>query len=233
MKFRYLLLIGLFFSLPSWAQLELEPLLNKVSLQLQAEQWVTTKSALVDVSINAAVTDQGIEKIQEKVMQQLAQLSSKGEWHLLSFNRQLDKSGLESIQIMAQARLPQPELNNLRTQAKAISKPGETYSIENIQFIPSQDEIQQANTQLRNNLYQQAKAEIDALNKLYPEQKFYLHVINFNSISPIMAQAPMPMMSGAMVRANAPSLAVGNKANLQAMVVIAAMPDVLNQKLAK
>lgn len=228
---KFLLLILVAFSVPARADINLEPLLNKVVLQLQAEQWITTKTALVDVSINAAVTDQGIEKIQANVTQKLNQLSDKGEWHVLSFNRQLDRSGLESIQMKAQARLPQTELGNLRGKAKSISKPGETFTIDNVHFTPSNEEIRDANTALRNNLYLQAKAEIENLNKLYPDQKYYLHEINFISLSPI---SPMPM--NAMVRAEAmsasPPLSVGNKANLQAMVTVASMPAVVAQKLS-
>src|SRR5262245_12903757 len=123
-----------FLSFPAWSDIQLGDIQNKITLQLQAEQWVTTKTALVNVGVNAAVTDQGIDKVQTDVMQKLNQLSDKGEWHILTFNRQLDSSGLESIQITAQARLPQSELANLRNKAKSISKPGETFTIDNIQF---------------------------------------------------------------------------------------------------
>jgi hypothetical protein len=228
-----ILLLGILLALPAWAEDNLESLLNRVSLQLHTEQWLTTKTALVDVGINAAVTDQGIEKIQANAMQKLNQLSDKGEWHILYLNRQLDKSGLESIQIGAQARLPQDELSNLRNKAKTLSRPGETFTVDNVQFTPSEDEVKQANIAMRNNLYLQAKAEIDTLNKLYPDQKFYLHQIMFNTQLPM---APMPMMNNAMsmerpsLKAIPMPLPIGNKAELQAMVVIASTPDVLTQK---
>lgn len=221
----FLLLSGILFSFPAWAKVDLEPLLNKVTLQLQTEQWVTSKTALVDVGVNASVSDQGIEKIQSSVLQKLNQLSDKGEWHILSFNRQLDKTGLESVQITAQARLPQAELGGLRSKAKSISKPGEAYNIDDILFTPGEDEIRQVNTAMRNDLYQQAKAEIDALNKIYTDQKYYLHQINFMLQTPI---APMPMMNAvAMERGVAKSstpVAVGNKAQLSAQVVVASTP---------
>jgi hypothetical protein len=231
MKKIVLLIVSLILSLPVWADVQLEPLLNKITLQLQAEQWVTTKTALVTVGINAAVTDQGIDKLQAEVMQKLNQLSNKGEWHVMTFNRQLDNSGLESIQMTTQARLPQTDLANLRNKAKSISKPGETLTIDNIQFTPSEDELRQANITLRNNLYQQAKAEVDVLNKMYPDQKYYLHQINFIS-TPI---EPMPMAANNMMMAKASTrttpLSVGNKMQIQATVVIASIPDLIAQKL--
>src|SRR5690348_10953477 len=134
MKQIYLFIIAVLFAQSVWADISIDPLLNKISLQLQTEQWVTTKTALVNVGVNAAVSDQGIVNVQNDVMQKLNQLSNKGEWHVVSFNRQQDASGLESIQIVAQARLPQTELGNLRDKAKAISKPGETFTIDNVQF---------------------------------------------------------------------------------------------------
>lgn len=224
---------------PAFADTNLEPLLNKVFVPFQAEQWVTTKSALVNVNVNASVSDQGIEKIQNDVLEKLKLLSNAGEWHIMSFERQEDRSGLENIMITAQARLPQGELGNLRGKAKSLSKPGVTFTIDRVQFTPSDVEIQQANILLRNNLYQQVKAEIDALNKAYPDQKFYVHQINVSE-SPMM---PVPMAnemafgaSAKMVaqRSDAGSvpLSVGNKQRLYANVVIAAMPDVLSQHIA-
>lgn len=223
-------------SLPLWADNVLEPLLNKVTLQLQAESWVTTKTALVTIGVNASVSDQGIERIQTEVLQKLKQFSATADWHIVSFNRQQDSSGLERIQITAEARMMQQELGNMRDKAKTISKPGETFTVDNVQFTPSDDEIREANVVLRNNIYLQAKAEIDLLNKTYPEQKYYLHQIDFAMMQPpvpmAMAERNGNMMAmSKMASQAAPPMSVGNKNQMQATVVLAAVPDVLQQKL--
>ena len=223
-----ILLVISFLSTSAWADTNFEPLMNKVTLQLTANQWITTKSALVNVAVNASVTDQAIEQMQGMVLNKLGQLA-KGEWHIMSFNRSLDKSGLESIQILAQARLPQAELGNLRNNAKRISKPGETYTIDSVQFTPSDEEFRQGNIQLRNDIYQQTKNEIDTLNKNYPEQKYYLNRIDFGSYGPI---SPMPlnqmyMKSEALAAAPARPMNVGNKVELQASVILASLPTEL------
>ncbi|HEX4044494.1 MAG TPA: hypothetical protein VHZ76_02365 [Gammaproteobacteria bacterium] len=231
--------LAIFAAMPAWAEINLEPLLNKVTVQLNTEQWVTTKTAIVIVGVNAAVAGQGIEQIQNDVMQKLNQLSNKGEWHILSFDRQQDKTGLENIQIAAQARLPQSELSSLRDQAKALSKPGVTFTLDNVQFIPSEDEVRQAQTALRTNLYQQAKTEIDNLNKMYPDQKYYLHQIDF--VAPLMATTEMTGYSmvklngvaGAVAPRPAVPLVIGNKVALQAVVVLASMPDQVTQAITK
>jgi hypothetical protein len=226
MKKLFFTLCGIFFILPAWADdNNADILLNKVILQLQAQQWVTTKSALVNVGISAAVSDQGVEKIQNNALLKLQQLAPKGDWHILSFDRQQDKSGLESIQMTAQARLSQDELGGLRDKAKSISKPGETYTIDAVQFIPSDDEIRAANVTLRNNLYQQAKTEIDTLNTIYPEQKYYLHKIDFTFTPPVMPMAQNMVYGAKIATARAVPLSVGNKAELQATVELASTSD--------
>lgn len=222
-----LILISALFSITAWADVSLDPLFNKVILQLSAEQWVTSKTALVNVAVNASVSDNAIEKIQGQVLDKLSKLSDKGEWHIISLDRSLDKSGLERIQIMGQARLPNTDLAGLRDKAKAISKPGETYTIDNIQFVPSDDEIRDANSALRDNVYQQVKAELARLAKAYPDQKYYLHNINFASgmiPGPIMPQNVMLAKVSANGAGGA-AFPVGDKLRLYATVELTTVPD--------
>ena len=224
------LITGLIFMLPAWASVDVGSLLNKVTLQFQSEAWITTKTALVSISVNAAVPDQSIGNIQMDIIDKLKKLSDKSEWHIVNFSRQLDQSGLDKIQISAQARLPQTELAGLRDKTKNMSKPGETFTIADIQFIPSEEEIRQANILLRNNIYIQAKAEIDALNKTYPDQKYYLYNIDF--ISQLTNPAPMVntmMLQKAGAAASFTPTAVGDKTVLQATVIIASMPTIFSQ----
>lgn len=216
---------------PVWAMVNIEPLLNKITMQLHAEQWVTTKTALVTVSVNAAVSGQGLDRIQNNVLQKLQQMSNQGEWHIIAFNRQLDKTGLESVQINAQARLPQTELASIRDKAKNVSRPGETFTVESVQFTPSNEELQQANAMLRNNLYLQAKGELDGLNKIYPDQKYYLHEIDFTSAPVPMPQNTM-MLKVASPVPQGSTLSVGNKLMLDATVVLGSMNEQSKQKLA-
>jgi hypothetical protein len=233
MKKLAVMFAGLLIMNAAAADADLANLLNRVSLQLKADKWVTSQSAKVLVTVDAGVADQGIEKLQSQVLGKLGQISSAGEWHITSFNRQLDKSGLESVHINAEARLPQTELANLRSKAKSLSKPGETYTIADVQFTPSDEELMQANSTLRSMIYQQARTEIDTLNKAYPDQKFYLYQIDFNSYSvmPAMEMKVMNMAASAAVAMPAP-LNVGNKQTMVANVVLASMPDALSKKAA-
>lgn len=227
MRVIYLLLVSLFMSLNAWADNSFEPLLNTVTLELNAEQWVTTQTALVSIGVNAAVTGGGLEKIQSTVLSKLNQIS-KGEWHIISFNRSLSQSGLEQVQISAQARLPSSDLSGLRDRVKAITKPGETYTLDNVEFIPSESEFRAANTNLRNVIYQQAKNEIDALNKVNPEQHYYIHNIDFvGRMAPPPPPQPMMYKAGGIgaMASNAATISVGNKLFVTATVVLASAPS--------
>lgn len=201
-------------------------LLNKVTARFSAEQYVATKTALVTIGINAGVNDAGLQSIQDDILKKLNDLSNKGEWHIISFDRSLDQSGLEKVQMQGQARLPTSALPNLRDKAKAMSKPGETFTLDNVEFTPSEQELRDANTALRGDIYQQAKDEIDRLNKVYPDQKFYVHDVSFINV---MMPMPMAMPMNAMVKMasndNGNNLAVGNKLVLNATIVLAAIPD--------
>lgn len=209
-----------------------DAILNQVSFRLSAEQWVTTKSALVNVSINIGVSDSRVEKVHEEVLKKLSQISDQGEWHIISFDRSQDQSGLEKIQVMAQARLASSVLSGIRDKAKSLTKPGETYSIDSIQFTPSDDEMRAANATLRSNIYQQAKEELDRLNKL-SDQKYYIHNIDFagNIVSGAIPQnnafISVRMTQGVASK----ELPVGDKLIISAAVDLAAVPEQLLAKL--
>lgn len=219
-------LLSVFLIAPAFADVQVEPMLNRVALQLSAEQWVTTKSALVTIGMNAGVTDSDLGKLQSHLMDKLNQLV-KVDWHIVSFSRSMDQSGLERVQASAVARIPDASLAGLRDKTKALSKPGETFTLDDVQFTPSEDEIRSANTSLRENIYQQAKTEIDQLNKMYPDQKYYLHNIDFaGQLMPLpMVQAQNETFMKMSANSAAAALVVGDKLKVSATVVLASAPS--------
>jgi hypothetical protein len=212
-----------FISFTVLARNDLGLLLNKITLQLRSEQWVVTQTAVVQLKVNAIVSDQNVGNIQVKLMDQLKKISDQA-WHVVSFNRHLDQSGLENIQILAEARLPQTDLAGLREKAKGISKPGETFTVQDVQFTPSDAEIRLANEALRGKIYEQAKVEINRLNQLYPDQHYYLYQIDFLTEQPVTM-----MVRQTAAKQSVEPIAVGNKVYLQANVVIASMSHALER----
>jgi hypothetical protein len=180
---RYLVfLLLLVFSFSTvWAQgiPAINPSNANVTMLVQAEAWATSNTAKVTTRINAVVNKVGLEQVYKNVNQKLAKLSNKGSWHITSFNRSQDKSGLEQIEIIAEARLPIADLAAIRDNAKSISRPGETYTIDDIDFHPSAEDMEAARSKLRTRIYELAKVELANLNKAYPDHHFVIHVINF------------------------------------------------------
>jgi len=211
---------------PALADNNFEPLLNKVTLDFSAEKWVTTKTALVNVGINLSLSDRDMGKVQSGILNQLNKIANKTEWHIISFNRTLDQSGLEKVQAEASARLSESDLAGLRDRAKELSKPGQTFAINDIQFTSSEQEQRDALVALRNDIYQQIKVELTKINQLYPEQKYSVHDIRFfNQPSPLGIARNAVFMAQAKAVSPADMLPVGDQLKLNATVVLSAAPD--------
>lgn len=197
--------------------------LNVVSFQLQSEQWASTDTAKVVVKFSGALTASGLAEVHQQINAMLAKLYKSADWHITQFQRQKDNSGLENVVALAEARLPESALPGLRSQAKAISKAGATYEIAQIEFVPSQEDIQIIKSNLRNKIYRDAKIELAQLNKLYPEQHYQLHKVEFIELpSPIMAaRNDMGAAVNLMKMPQAP-MNVSNKIYMQANIEFAA-----------
>ena len=197
--------------------------LDKVSMQLSAEQWASTDTALVTVTVDASLGSSDLATIHDQVTQNLTKLSPNVQWHVTQFDRSQGQSGLEQVTIKAQARIPDTNLANIRTQAKAISKPGEKYDISDIAYVPSLAEIEKVKQGLREKIYNSAKAELARLNQVYPQQNFKLYRIRF--MYGATPQSPQPrtmVMAVSKMDASAASLPVSNKVIMTAKVVFAA-----------
>lgn len=145
--------------------------LDKVLFQISAKQWVTTQTALLNVSINVTLTSADLVKARADIMDSLGKIA-KGDWHLVEFDRSQDSSGLEKLYVQAQARVDQSVLTNIYQNAKSVSIPGAKYEIIGVEFKPSLEETQAVRAKVREKLYQQVNEEIARMNKAYPMQSY-------------------------------------------------------------
>ncbi|MFT3742613.1 MAG: hypothetical protein QM752_08200 [Gammaproteobacteria bacterium] len=201
------------------------PPLSQISYQVTVEKWAATKTAKVTVSLDAALNKMDLAHINDQVQENLKKIAPTADWHITQFVRSQDKSGLEMLHVEAEARLPGDALAAIRDKAKSASKDGQTYSVSNVEFSPGQAEIEQAYTAARAEIYAQVKQEIAALNKVYPEQHYFVYAVNFsgNTPAPMMAaEAPraMLMTASGSSDANAVSTVVNAKVVQTASVVI-------------
>lgn len=199
---------------------------NSVVLQLQNEQWVTTNTAEVVIGIDATLDKLGLLQARDSVLKNL-NLLAKTDWHLTEFDQIQNESGLEQLHIVATARVGEALLSGLRDQAKAMSKPGLAFHVLAINFTPSLAEIEAAKANLRSDLYSAAQDELTRLNKVYHDQKYIIHSINFTE-----GQPPLPTMmamnslvavgdGGGKTKSAAAVLAVSTKIQMNATIELA------------
>ncbi|MBY0378578.1 MAG: hypothetical protein K2Q33_08465 [Gammaproteobacteria bacterium] len=193
------------------------PSLNHIHYVVQKEQWVMSDTARVIVSVNANLTDAALDHFQDKMNQNLTTLAKNVAWHITQFNRNQDSSGLEQVSAQAEARIPNTALAGLRVKADKISQPGIKYQIVDIQYGPSDEDIQKAKDTLRQKVYAAIDDEIRSLNKLY-RQQFFVNNIDFD-LKPL---APPPMPTLMRVAGGDTNVPVNQKLILQADVVLAA-----------
>lgn len=203
--------------------------LNTITMNLSAEKWVNAESAKVSVAVNAALTSQQLATFQDEVKMNLQKLAKSDNWHIIDFQQSKDQSGLESVRVIAQARLPANSLANLNTQAKALSQQGSHYEIIGVEFTPSFTQIQQTNSQLRQALYGKVKDELAIINQTYAPQSFHVYDIQFqNNIAPTQQYKPAGLVLTRMAnsavsndQAQAEGVAVSKKITLTAKVQFA------------
>ena len=198
--------------------------MDKVAYKVSVEQWATTTSALVTVTINANLGESGLETIHGQIEQNLKKISPNSRWHITSFNRSQSQSGLEQLTAQAEARIDSSHLGNIRSKAKSISKPGEKYTISDIVYKPSLKEIEAVQKILRNQVYKDIKQQLTQLNSVYPGQNFHVYRINFLPERFVPTPGPRMMAMAKTAGSMDSSLPVSDKVRVDAIVVLATDP---------
>lgn len=196
--------------------------LDKILFQLSAKQWVSTHTALLNVTINVTLSTADLVKARADIMDRLKKVAP-GDWHLTSFYRSQDSSGLEKLFVQAQNRVDQKELTNIYQNAKSVSMPGAKYEVNGIDFTPSLEEVQAVRTAVREQLYAQVNAEMTRINKAYPTQNYTVSLLSFTEGDTSPYQEPRAYRAKAaesmtMLAASPPALTVSNELVLTAVV---------------
>ncbi|MCB1827201.1 MAG: hypothetical protein KDH94_02165 [Coxiellaceae bacterium] len=195
-------------------------ILNTVSYQLSEQKWVKSTEATATVAVNATVSDQNIAKLRESILSNLQEIA-KGEWHITQFIRTTTSSGLQSVNVRAQVRLPVSQTDQINVHAKSVSKAGQTYSIVNLDFTPSPADYAAAQASLREKIYGEVQSELNQLNKQFPNAHYFVHQVRFSQgafMPRTVALVKMPM-------ANSVVPNVSQMTRLTAMVMLSSKAD--------
>jgi hypothetical protein len=206
-----------------------------VVFDLSGEGWVTTKTARVTVTVEAAVSGTNAGTMRSDMMKAVNEVA-KSDWRLVSFSRSQDQTGLERWSAAFEARLPENTLNGLGDNAKKQSKAGMQLSVGEIDFTPTSDEMEAARASVRAQLYKSANDQLAALNTTLVGRNYRIAAINFTGYDgamppmPQVLRGPAPLMKAmAMSASNAETAAPASmeraeKVTLSARVTLAAFP---------
>lgn len=211
-----------FFMAPVFA--DAAPVLNTVNYQTQVKKWVTTDSVDVVLSVNVTTKDKLFDTVQQQVMQKLAPLSGGKTWNVDNFTVSQDQSGLQVLSWQFSSRLPLQTVNLLQSKIESLSQAGQQFKILNLNFQPSLLERQNALAALRQEIYQQAKAELERLNNAFPKKPYFLHRVDFNNDQGYFsnrAQQVSMMKIGGANQADQASAAMGSEITLNANIELA------------
>jgi hypothetical protein len=215
---------------------------DTVSIQLSAEDWVTTKSARVVVGVEAAVSEKTAGTMRADMADAMNKVV-KADWRLVSFNRSQDSTGMERWSTIFEARIPEASLNGLNEQAKKQSKAGMQIQVVDIDFSPTLAETQESTNKLRTQIYKMATEQLGVLNQSVAGRSYRIGSIDFQGTggmyvaqnmartSKMMrAQAPAMMemaVSSDAMAGGSPSMERAQKIVMTANIVYAALPPVV------
>jgi hypothetical protein len=207
---------------------------DRVIFDVSAEDWVTTKTAHVSVTVEASVNASTAGTMREDMIKAVNALS-KADWRLTSFDRSQDQTGMERWSAIFETRLPESELGGLGDMVKKLSKPGMQLSIANIDFTPTLEEMETTRGTLRAQIYKIASDQLAVLNANLPGRFYRIATIDFtggDGASPLPHVTRGPMAMKAMMAAPeqpaeaAPSpVERAEKVTLTARIVFAAVPE--------
>ena len=198
---------------------------DEVTLELQVEDWVETRTATVRMAADLAIESGKFGVARQELIATLQGFGSDAEWRIVDFGKLGDDAGFERWRLVAEARVPEASLADLAGKAKDATKPGRALSVATIDYTPTLAEHEAVLDRLRAKIYGRVAEEIAALNKAFPDRSFRVRSLMMGTLN-----RPMPQMT-TMARADfaakesggaVSGLAGSEKAHLTARVTLAA-----------
>ena len=220
-------------SSPALAQTALPPthppVMDEVVLQLTAEDWVETQTALVTVTAEAAEAATEAGQARGDLLAAIDRLAPDAQWRIVRFDRYTDSTGLERWQASAEARLSEDSLTGLAYNAKQASPPGLQLRVDANEDTPTLAEIEAVRARLRADIYRRAEDEIAALDQAFEGRSFRIGSVHFSEGD---GPGPVPYPAQMMARgaeaamqsdAKQAAVSVNDKLTLSARVVLSAL----------
>ncbi|MEM8915984.1 MAG: hypothetical protein AAGC83_09105 [Pseudomonadota bacterium] len=153
--------------------------MDRISLDLSAEDWVSTDEPKVTVGVEAAFQGADAASVRAEILATLDSLSEDAEWRFVRFNRSVGPAGLEQFSAAAEARLADIALDGLVEKIDEAERPGLELDLLSVAFTPTLAERQAVASDLRARIYEMAAEELDQVNGAYPDRDFRVASIEF------------------------------------------------------
>ena len=165
---------------------------DQISMQLQEEGWVSSSTAQVTVSIQAATNKDNSSAVVASITKKLKSVVKEAiSWRLVDLSTEKNSAGLFAISAKMSARLNNAQLTELQNAIESLNKAGEQYKVEGIDYQPTLAEIADENTRLRVLLYKDILGQEQIINSAFSDKKYHMQTLTFDS--PYVA-APRPVM---------------------------------------
>lgn len=169
---------------------------NQISMQLQEEGWVSSSTAQVTVSIQAATNKDNSSAVVASITKKLKGLVKEAvSWRLVDLSTEKNSAGLFAISAKMTARLNNGQLTELQNAIESLNKAGEQYKVVGIDYQPTLAEMADENTRLRVLLYKDLLEQERYINSAFPNTKYQLQILKFDA--PYVAAARPVMMYAA------------------------------------
>lgn len=231
-------LLALFFAVPASAEDYVPD--DVIQLDLSVEGFVTTQTANITATVDAAITDDKAASARAEMQKAVTNLAKPaiGEWRLVGFNRSQDQTGLTRWQATYEARVAEAALAGINERAQKLSKAGMQIRIMNTDFTPTLAESEAKRAELRIELYKRAQEELARINAQFPNRGYRLMAVDFSGGGMAMPFARPMMIKAARMEAMAMNMDAGaggaapasaevaQRLTLTAMVTFGARPAV-------
>lgn len=155
------------------------PAYNRIILQITQQQQVATETANLIIRLDANLEEAELPEARSKILTDLNQVV-EGDWLITQFTYSQDSSGLIRLFGQAEIRVPEHLLANVYSKTKAISQPGMSYQVQAIDISVPLMELEQAQAELRQRIYNRINDELSRLQEAFPDQDYQVSLVNFD-----------------------------------------------------
>lgn len=153
-----------------------------INLSFTVEEWLDTETAEVTIDVDASLDSDGRE-LKQKVRNALAELNDSVNWRFSRVSRSRDRSGRETWQIGAQARMSDNALDDLSGKCRKLGEPGLQFRVGYVDYSPTAEAVEILNRSLRERINELIQNELARLRVELPDREWRVGNVQYGGHS--------------------------------------------------